>query len=463
MATTIRRRLPAAGCVAAAILVLAPASASARFSPGAAGAGDPFYPSAGNGGYDVSDYRLDLNYSVKSRKLDATAQITATALQDLSSFNLDFRGPKVRKIVVGDAEAAFERQGQELVIAPGAGIPRGDVFETVVSYSGRPAAIREPDGSKSGWFETDDGSVVAAEPQGAPAWYPANDDLTDKALFEFRIRVPDGIEAVANGAFAGRSTKGRGTEWRWKTTEPMAPYLATVATGQFKIVRSTVSGIPSITAVDPRLWRKSRDALRRSGKILSLFERLFGPYPFGQTGAIVDDAKIGFALETQTRPVYDSAPDDALVAHELAHQWFGDSVGLERWQDMWLNEGFATWAEWRWNQEAGGPSTAKKLRRLLRVPASDDGFWDPPPAAIPTPAQLFADSVYVRGAMALEALRLQIGKPAFLATLRTWAARYRYSSASIPEFIALAEAQSGQELDSFFDVWLVQPGKPAAY
>ncbi len=242
----------------------------------------------------------------------------------------------------------------------------------------------------------------------------------------------------------------------------MSPYLATVATGQFKIIRSKVRGIASFTAVDPELWKKSKHALRRSGEILSLFERLFGRYPFGQTGAIVDDAKfIGYALETQTRPVYDSAPSDVLIAHELAHQWFGDSVGLARWQDMWLNEGFATWAEWRWKQEAGGSSTARVLRQLLRTPASANAFWDPPPAAIPTPAKLFAESVYVRGAMALEALRQQIGERAFLATLRTWAAQHRYSSASIAEFIALAEAQSGQELDAFFDVWLVQPGKPA--
>lgn len=457
----MQRRLSAAGWAACVLAALVPASASAQFTPGGAGVGDPFFPNAGNGGYDVSNYRLDLDYSIERRHLDATVTITATALQDLSSFDLDFRGLKVSKVLVDGTPATFVRQGQELVITPAAGIAAQTSFETVVRYRGRPGTIKDPDGSKEGWFETDDGSIVVTEPQGAPAWYPANDHPTDKALFEFRIRVPDRIEAVANGALKGRLEAGRGTEWRWKTTAPMSPYLATVAIGQFKIVRSKVSGIPSFTAVDPRLWTKSKDALRRSGKILSLFKRLFGPYPFGQTGAIVDDAGfIGYALETQTRPVYDSAPDDLLVAHELAHQWFGDSVGLERWHEMWLNEGFATWAEWRWDEEAGGPSTAKVLSDLLEVPASRDELWNPPPAVIPGPAKLFAESVYVRGAMAIEALRQQIGEPAFLSTLQTWATEHQYANATIAEFIALAEAQSGQELDSFFDLWLFRSGKP---
>ncbi len=463
MAGLIERGLRVAGCAALAVagVALTPAGATAQFAPGAAGVGDPFFPNAGNGGYDVARYSLDLDYSIERRRLDARVVITAIALQDLSSFNLDFRGPRVLGVRVDGADAGFARDGQELVITPATGIPAQAKFKTVIAYRGRPGTIKDPDGSTEGWFETDDGSVVVTEPQGAPAWYPANDHPTDKALFHFRIRVPAGVEAVANGALRGHSDTNDGELWRWRTTEPMSPYLATVAIGQFKIVRRKVDGINSVTAVDPRLWKASRKPLRRSGEILTLFERLFGPYPFGQTGAIVDKASfIGYALETQTRPVYDAPPGDVLVAHELAHQWFGDSVGLDRWQDMWLNEGFATWAQWRWKQQAGGSSTAATLRRLLRTPASESGVWDPPPAAIPTPARLFANSVYVRGAMALEALRQQIGEPAFLATLRAWTAKHRYSNASITEFTALAEVQSGQELDAFFDVWLYRPGKP---
>ena len=163
----------------------------------------------------------------------------------------------------------------------------------------------------------------------------------------------------------------------------MATYLETVATGQFKLRRSRVNGIRSLTAVDPKLWKRSKGPLRMSERILSLLEELFGPYPFGQVGAIVDDAKsIGYALETQTRPVYDRPPSTVLIAHELAHQWVGNSVSLSSWPEIWLNEGFATWAEWRWAQEAGGPTTAERFEELQRTPAANPGFWDPPPAAL---------------------------------------------------------------------------------
>ena len=179
-------------------------------------------------------------------------------------------------------------------------------------------------------------------------------------------------------------------------------------------------------------------------RILQLFKRLYGPYPFRQVGAVIDRAPdVGYSLETQTRPVFDTAPDDVLLAHELSHQWFGDSVSLGRWPDMWLNEGFATWSEWRWAQANGGISTARQFAKYARMPDRKADLWAPPPAAIGEPKKLFADSVYVRGAMALEALRQRIGNDAFYATLRAWVAAHRYSNARIDQFVALAEAQSG--------------------
>jgi len=241
----------------------------------------------------------------------------------------------------------------------------------------------------------------------------------------------------------------------------MATYLATVAIGRFRLERGRTAGIRSVTAVDRELSEGSVRPLRRSGKILRLFADLFGPYPFTHTGAIVDKTDaLGYALETQTRPIYPGPPDDRLIAHELAHQWFGNSVTPTSWPQIWLNEGFATWAEWRWAEEAGGPTTAKTFARLLAAPAAESGLWNPPPGAVPGPADLFAESVYVRGAMALEALRQQVGDAAFLATLRAWVSTHRHGNASIAEFIALAEAQSGQQLESLFATWLEQPGKP---
>ena len=442
--------------------VLFATSAEAQFTPGSPGAGDPFFPKSGNGGYQVDHYELRLEYRPGRRRLEARATLDATATQDLSSFYVDYEGPRIRRVRVDGQRSSFERSSQELLVTPPVGIANATRFELVVSYRGRPRPLSDPDGSKEGWFATDDGSLVVAEPRGAPTWYPANDHPTDKASFLFRIRVPRGVEAVANGRLRSRTRVPGGlVEWVWKVDEPMATYLATVATGQFKLRRSKVNGIRSITAVDPRLWKRSKRVLRKSDRILSVLERLFGPYPFSQTGAIVDRASfLGYALETQTRPVYDRPPSDVLIAHELAHQWFGNSVSLTTWPEIWLNEGFATWAEWRWEQQDGGPTTAQTFAQLRETPADRNGFWNPPPAALPGPAKLFSDPVYVRGAMALEALRQQIGEPAFLATLREWTAANAYGNVTIAQFIALAESKSGQELDGLFDAWLYQPGKP---
>ncbi len=449
----------------AALVAAAPASAA--FTPGSSGLGDPFFPRAGNGGYQVVHYDLDLDYRPATGRLAASATIRARAKQDLSRFDLDYRGPTIVGLTVDGQPADFTRQGQELVITPAAGIATGSRFVVEVSYSGRPRAITDPDGSLEGWVRTDDGAFVVGEPQGSPAWFPCNDHPTDKATYEIAITVPNGTEAIANGILdrppPSRKRAGPDT-WRYTVNQPMASYLATATVGQFSIDRTPVAGLDSLVAIDPQLQssaRRMRRSVDRAGEIVGLFESLFGPYPFDSIGAIVDDApQVGYALETQTRPIYDRVPGDTTVAHELAHQWFGDSVSLRRWPDMWLNEGFATWAEWRWDQEDGGPTTAQVFADLQAQPPSRLDLWDPPAGAIPDPSELFSTSVYVRGAMALEALRQRVGNAAFLGILRSWAADRQYANGTTADFIALAEAGSGQQLDDLFQRYLLKPGKP---
>jgi aminopeptidase N len=355
-----------------------------------------------------------------------------------------------------------------------------------VAYRGTPRSITDPDGSIEGWVHTSDGAFVVGEPQGSPAWFPCNDHPTDKATFLTSITVPRGTQAIANGALRGRTPAklrhtgrkhrhrhghrhGGGAHkrldmvtWTYAEPEPMATYLATATVGQFTIDRSPVDGLGSLIAIDPTEDSPAlRQTLDRTGAILTLFDGLFGPYPFNQTGAIVDHAPtVGYALETQTRPIFDRAPGQITLAHELAHQWFGDSVSLQRWQDMWLNEGFATWAEWRWEQEAGGRTTAQQLAALEAQPPTRTDLWDPPPGAIPDPSELFSTSVYTRGAMALEALRQRIGGAKFYEVLRTWASQYAYLNANTTQFIALAEATSGEQLDDLFQRYLFKQGKP---
>ena len=241
----------------------------------------------------------------------------------------------------------------------------------------------------------------------------------------------------------------------------MSTYLALVDIGRGRLTRSEIAGSPSWTLLDPRLAKGSRQVLSRLPEIVRFESGLFGDYPFEAAGSAVDFApEVGYALENQTRPFYPYVPDLTTVVHETAHQWFGDSVGLTRWPEIWLNEGFATWTEWYYAERHGGRSAHAILNRLYRVPASNEKFWDPPSAHPGTAKNLFGPSVYIRGAMALEALRLKIGTKPMLRLLRTWAAEHRYGNGTIKEFIALVEQISDRNLDPFFQRWLYRRGKP---
>ena len=264
--------------VAAALALLVTAAArGAEFTPGSAGVGDPFFPDQGNGGYDVAAYDLDLAYRPDSKQLRATARITADATQDLSRFDLDYRGPKIESLSVGGTPASFSRHGQELVVTPPAGIVSGTRFLVEVHYHGVARNIKDPDGSPDGWIHTDDGVAALGEPQGAPTWFPCNDTPLDKALYRISIRVPKRLKAISNGRLASHDQDGT---WNWVTEEPMASYLATVTVGRFQVDRGRAAGVPSYVAVDPREARESKRPLRAIPGILRLFDRLFGPYPF---------------------------------------------------------------------------------------------------------------------------------------------------------------------------------------
>jgi aminopeptidase N len=441
-----------------------PAAHAQTHAPGAPGLGDPYFPKSGNGGYDVSHYRIALRYRPNSRRAVATTVLSAAATQGLSRFNLDFRGPRVTELAVDGAPAGFTREGQELIVTPRSPIDDGDEFEVSVAYAGRLGPVGDADGSIEGWIPTGDGAFVASEPRGSPTWFPCNDVPTDKATYEFRLTVPKGRKAFANGTLAEVIPGSGTTTFVWRMRDPMATYLATATNGRFKLTQGTVQTsagpIPSYLGVDPRQARDSRGSLRKIPRILDIFESAFGEYPFESTGAVVDRAPVGYALETQTLPVYSTAPNTIIVAHELAHQWFGDSVTPARWSDIWLNEGFATWSEWLWQARIGKRSLERSFRLNYRVPANARGYWNPPSGNPGGPKHLFAQSVYVRGGLTLEALRQKIGDAAFHSILRRWVAEHAYGNVSTAEFIALAEEESGAELEEFFDVWLYERGKP---
>ena len=450
-----------------ALLAAAPAAAAPpHATPGLAGLGDPFFPAAGNGGYDVKHYSLDLQYVRATNRLDGEAKLFARATQSLSSFNLDLRAfMVVSDVEVNGRDAEWSHDGgQELTITPRHALKRGHKFSVDVEYGGTPQDVVDPDDSIEGWTTTPDGAYVVNEPVGSPGWYPANDNPRDKATFDIAVTVPEGITAIANGRLIKKHTRAGMTTWHWYEDSPMATYLATATNGVFDMTVTMAGRIPLYQAVDPTVGNPtlSRQRLAAEAEIIAFFSNLYGRYPFLSGGGVVDVARANYALESQTKSMYDvnTAPGASTVVHEISHQWFGDAVTLTIWPDIWLNEGFATWSEWIWDERHGGSTAAETFDELYNDP---DFEWDPAPAALPGPEVLFSTPPYDRGAMTLQALRVKIGDEDFFKLLRRWYKRNRYGNVTTAQFIAAAERVSGQQLDAFFDVWLYQPVKPTSW
>jgi aminopeptidase N len=448
------------------LLLLGSAMPATAASPrvGAAGIGDPYFPNAGNDGYDVKHYSLTLDY--RARHLSGHAKIIATATQKLSRFDLDLRPDMAVSGVTVDAlPADFRRSGQELIVTPKRRLHPHEPFLITVNYGGKPGPVIDPDGSLDGWIPTDDGAFLANEPQGAPSWFPCNDHPLDKATFDISLTVPAGLTVIGNGRLVGKSTHDGRSTFDWAEHIPMATYLATATFGHFQVSTGrTKDGIPTVVAIDPREAAKSAPVVAKLPEMVAFEEKIFGKYPFDTVGAIIDHAPdVGYALETQTKPVFDSAPDDVTLVHELAHQWFGDSVSLTKWQDIWLNEGFATMAEWLWTEHTTGFTTRRSFDELYKHPASDTDLWDPPSANPGDGADIFDTSVYERGAMALQAFRARAGDRAFFRTLKDWARIHRHGHGTTAQFIALADRDSGRNLDHLFTVWLSRKGKPTSW
>ncbi|MBA4609081.1 immune inhibitor A [Aeromicrobium sp. Marseille-Q0843] len=643
--------------------------------PGAPGIGDLYFPTDGNGGYDVGHYDLDIAYDPPTDRLRGRATISARTTHALSAFNLDLNGLTVTSVRVDGRPARWRHVGDELTVIPRRALAKRARFHVVVTYGGVPLVLDEPALGRAGVFPTDDGALIVGQPHVADTWFPVNDHPLDKASYRFRVTVPRGLEAVANGRLAGVRRHGRTQTWTWVARDPMASYLATATVGQFNLDHRRVAGIDYWDAIDPVLyeqpeprtgeryainggensayqrlsrvidvpaaggelsfhvardtepgwdhffvearpvgtedwttlpdanghttrevgnacpgwltlhpflthyqtddgaggctaegttgewhavsgasdgyeqwrldlsayagrsvevalsvvgdesvayngvyvddvvapggagstsfeadadpldgwaatgapagspgnasdWRtatesagpstgeNAEEALAREPEIIDFLDDILGPYPFGESGGIVDDDPgLGFALENQTRPIYAqgwfTSPGDntSVVVHELAHQWTGDDLALEAWQHIWLNEGFASYMEWLWSQDGGGASAQEIFDFYAAIPA-DDPFW----ATVigdPGPEHIFDGPVYDRGAMALHALRLEIGDGDFFRLLRRWTAMQAGGNVRTDEFTSLAERVSGEDLDAFFTAWLFTPEKPA--
>jgi aminopeptidase N len=475
------------------VLLTTPATAGSsprdgRATPGSAGLGDRLYPTLGNGGYDARHYHLNLRYATAapSQGMNGTVTMTARATKSLSRFDLDFSGAGVGKVVVNGRRAQFVRKGEDLVITPARPIRKHSIFKVRVRHFRANPTVPNPDVFLStAFFYTPDGSATSGQPNAMHSVYPSNDHPRDKATFSFRFDVPTGTTAVANGVLLGTHRAGSRTVWNYAQRQPMATELTQLVVGKFTVVpRGRVDGVKVRDVVPTRLVRQYDAKLPVERAHLRWMRQRVGSYPFDRYGSLIVDTHLGFALETQTLSLFDTpwftdfprGVWDPVMLHELAHQWFGDSVAPYEWSDVWQNEGHASWYEFIYAARHGFLSddtgtdftTLKSL--MKRVYELGDVYRDAyGPVARPLSGDVndvFSSNAYYGGALVLYALRQKVGVGTFGQIERAWVGRYKGRSASTHDFIRLASQVSGQSLHRFLSRWLYgtrtppMPGHP---
>ncbi|QNG17344.1 M1 family metallopeptidase [Rhodococcus triatomae] len=426
---------------------------------------DPYLPQNGNRGYRVSRYELDLEYKVASNRLAGKATITAVTTEARSRIGLDLApNLDVTKVVVnGSRGAKYSHRAGKLVITPREKLPAGAALVVAIQYQGAPAPIRSVWG-EVGWEELDEGALVASQPNGAASWFPCDDHPSSKASYRISITTDSPYYAVANGKLRDRRVRASQTTWVFEQSEPMSTYLATIQIGHYERRRVADGAVPIHAVLPPRLHTAFDHDFGRQGQIMDVFTELFGPYPFPGYTVVVTDDPLEIPIEAQGLSIFGSNHLDGrrgserLVAHELAHQWFGNSLTLGQWRDIWLHEGFACYAEWLWAENSGGQSAHEHAVRahqgLARKP-QDLLVGDPGPTL------MFDDRVYKRGALALHALRHRLGDDAFFELIRTWTDRYRYSTVTTEQFTDLAARFTDRPLRELWSNWLYEKELPS--
>jgi aminopeptidase N len=432
---------------------------------GSASAGDPYILTSGNGGYTAVHYDLTLDYRVATNRLNATAIITARALMRLDRFSLDFAGLSVEKVIVNGARPTkVTHSARKLVISLATTVEAGAVFEVVVRYRGAPHPVRSAWGDV-GWEELDDGVLVSGQPCGAASWFPCNDHPSDKASYRITIACESSYTVVSNGVLSARSSRSGRTSWTFDVREPMATYLATVLIGRYRRRDLAAAPVAHSLYFPAHLATRVGTDFARLTEMIAFFTDRFGPYPFASYSVIVTDDELEIPLEAHGLAVFGSNHvdgehgSDRLIAHELAHQWYGNSLTVARWQDIWLQEGFACYAEWLWEEQRGG-RTADALAVLHRGRVAalphDIVVGDPGAHA------MFDDRVYKRGALALHAIRKSLGDEAFFAALRAYTAARRYGQVSTDDFVDFFSEHTGSRaIGGFVARWVLERALPS--
>ncbi|WP_258067582.1 M1 family metallopeptidase [Rathayibacter sp. AY1D9] len=425
-------------------------------------AGDPYVPGIGNTGYRVESYDLDLDYRVASNRLTGRAVLRIVALQSLRRFSLDLSRLRVARVRIDGRRARHEQAPHKLRVSPAEPLAAGESVDVEIEYSGHPAP-RASHWGELGWEELEDGVLVASQPSGSSTWFPCNDDVAEKAPYRLRVTAEEGYAVLANGVLVDSSARSGRRTWLYEQREPSAAYLASVQIGRYAIEERVLAGVAVTLARPAALAARVAHDFAPLERMLALFTRLFGPYPFARYCVVVTADELEIPLEAQAMAVFGANHADGrggserLIAHELAHQWFGNSVGIARWRHIWLNEGFACYAEWLWSEESGratADACARRHHAVLRAAAQDLVLADPGPVA------LFDDRVYKRGALTLHALRLTVGDEPFLRLLREWTSRYSSAAVTDEEFRELCTEVLGEGVDDLLDTWLLDEELP---
>ncbi|TAK14485.1 MAG: M1 family peptidase [Anaerolineae bacterium] len=419
--------------------------------------GDPYAPELGNQGYDVQRYTLALSLDpARPRQVCGTVTIEATATEAIEEFGLDFIGFGIQSLTVNGVEAETYRTPGKVVILLDAPLAAGDDFEVKIHYGGLTEQVQSRfapfEDSLGLFFPSEQNLYALSEPDGSRYWFPCNDHPRDKALFRFEITTPGGLMAVANGLLKDEIDNGDTTTWVWEHADPMAPYLATVAVGDYAEVQNeVVNGVALRSYALPSAASTLEIELERTAEAIGWMEEMVGSYPFEAYGYVTVES-FGVTLENQSMVVLSIYMiNEAVMVHELAHMWFGDHVSLDTWGDMWRNEGFATYFEYLWGYRDDPSGFDAEMDALVN---SIDRNTALEPLTDLTPANLFGYESYVKGAALLHALRGEVGDTAFFKGLRLYLERFGGGTATNADFIAVMEEASGSDLEAFFDLWL---------
>ncbi len=422
--------------------------------------GETYIPDHGDPCFDVLHYSLGLGYKVVGNRLDGDAVLSCVARVATTAVALDLANLRVARVLLDGKPTRFSHRGSRLHVT--AALEAGQEFELRVKYGGAPRTLKARDLDDAGWEELADGVIVAAQPHGAPTWFPCNDRPSNKATYSVTLAAPSDYYVAMCGRLADRRRRGSVTEWTWEMSHPMATYLATVQIGRYE-ARALENDV--VVVAPPDLSGEGYDAsFGEQPAMKEFFESRFGAYPFDAYTVVVTDDDLEIPLESQSLSTFGrnfaSSDWDAvrLVAHELAHQWFGNAVTLGDWKDIWLHEGFACYAEWLWSEESGRESATECAEHHHdKLADLDEDLL----LADPGPALMFDDRVYKRGALTLHALRTVVGDDTFFDILRAWVERFGGGNATTADFEALVADVTGDDHADLFDSWLRELPLPA--